>query len=162
MLDRSIINTDKGRGLKAGPRTLWGKVASSLSNNVSVKVKSWLTPMMLAGYKVPSVLYRGSVCIFPMATIATSGTLITGDPYFPPMEPKFDTVIVPPVTSSLLSLFVAASCVSRESSSAICNENQPGYLWYCEAPCSVNRDGRGKPWRMNLTKARLRTFSPSG
>lgn len=44
-----------------------------------------------------------------MATIATSGTLRVGIPNFPPMAPKFDTVMVPPVMSSVLNEFVFAS-----------------------------------------------------
>lgn len=60
-------------------------------------------------------------CIRPMATIATSGILRTGEPNLPPIAPKFDTVIVPPVMSSVPNIFMLASWIRRDSSVAICH-----------------------------------------
>lgn len=60
-------------------------------------------------------------CIRPMATIATSGILRVGEPNLPPIAPKFDTVIVPPVMSSVPNIFVLASWIRRDSSVAICH-----------------------------------------
>ncbi len=70
--------------------------------------------------KLPSPRKRGTCCILPIATIATSGTLMMGEPNLPPIAPKLETVIVPPEISSVASMFLPASWISRDSSVAIC------------------------------------------
>ncbi len=59
--------------------------------------------------KLPSPRKRGTCCIRPIATIATSGTLMMGEPNLPPIAPKLETVIVPPEISSVASMFLPAS-----------------------------------------------------
>ena len=44
----------------------------------------------------PAALKRGSFCIRPKATIATSGLLIIGVATVPPITPILEMVIVPP------------------------------------------------------------------
>ncbi|GER52167.1 tRNA 2-thiocytidine biosynthesis protein TtcA [Striga asiatica] len=78
-----------------------------------------LTVMIDAGYTFSSSSNLGTFWILPIAIIETSGTLIRGEPNFPPIAPILLRVIVPPVISSVLSLLARANCCSRDNSFVI-------------------------------------------
>lgn len=48
--------------------------------------------------------HLGSVCVFPSAPMKTSGGIMTGMAYVPPMEPMLERVKVPPFRSDSPSL----------------------------------------------------------
>ena len=72
-----------------------------------------------AGYTDPSSAKRGSLCIRPIAIMATSGKFSTGEPNLPPMAPMLLKVIVPPVMSSVLSLLFDANVCNLDNSFVI-------------------------------------------
>lgn len=89
-------------------------------NSMIMKKNYWqLTLVMAAGYTDPSSRKRGSFCIRPIAIMAASGRFITGEPNLPPMVPMLLNVIVPPVTSSVLSLLFDANLCNLDTSFVI-------------------------------------------
>lgn len=79
----------------------------------------WPTVIIEAGYTFSFSSNCGTFCILPNAMMEASGTLIRGDPNFPPIAPILLKVILPPDISSELSLLARANCCSRESSIVI-------------------------------------------